>query len=113
MSAASFAQLADTCLYRRIRPCEVDCREQGKRLAELLQSRNVDAALDMLTSNPSLAWVRDDDSGGFPLHIAVWHVRYTTSVRSRVCSAFVLLTQPCMLRLEGQQAVLPFYALAS
>lgn len=45
------------------------------QLAQLLQSKDTDAASKMLTAEPSLAWIRDDESGGYPLHIAVWHVR--------------------------------------
>lgn len=44
------------------------------QLAQLLQGRDTDAALNLLSAEPSLAWIRDDDSGGYPLHIAVWHV---------------------------------------
>lgn len=44
------------------------------QLAQLLQNRDTDAALHLLAVDPSLAWVRDDESGGYPLHIAVWHV---------------------------------------
>ena len=45
------------------------------QLAQLLQSKATDAAAKTLSAEPSLAWVRDDESGGYPLHIAVWHVR--------------------------------------
>ncbi|KAL3141315.1 hypothetical protein ABBQ32_004903 [Trebouxia sp. C0010 RCD-2024] len=48
-------------------------RELGMQLAQLLQGRDTDAALNLLSAEPSLAWIRDDDSGGYPLHIAVWH----------------------------------------
>ena len=45
------------------------------QLAQLLQSKDTDVALKILSAEPSLAWIRDDESGGYPLHIAVWHVR--------------------------------------
>ena len=51
------------------------CRERGMQLARLLQSKDTNAALKMLLAEPVLAWIRDDESGGYPLHIAVWHVR--------------------------------------
>ena len=43
----------------------------------------------MLSAEPSLAWVRDDKSGGYPLHIAVWHVSLAASL--------VLNALPCLL----------------
>lgn len=48
------------------------------QLAQLLQNKDTDAASKMLSAEPSLAWIRDDESGGYPLHIAVWHVRKIT-----------------------------------
>ena len=45
-------------------------------MAGLLQSHETDEAVQMLKAEPELAWVRDDDSGGYPLHIAVWHVSF-------------------------------------
>ena len=45
------------------------------QLAQLLHSKDIDTASEMLSAKPSLAWIRDDESGGYPLHIAVWHVR--------------------------------------
>lgn len=43
----------------------------------------------MLSAEPSLSWVRDDESGGYPLHIAVWHVSLAASL--------VLSALPCLL----------------
>ncbi len=60
-------------------------REHGNQLAQLLQNRSTDAALDMLSAEPSLAWAQDDDSGGYPLHIAVWHVRNFQSAFMVLC----------------------------
>lgn len=48
------------------------------QLAQLLHNKRTDAALQMLSAEPLLAWIRDDESGGYPLHIAVWHVRRIT-----------------------------------
>ena len=45
------------------------------QLAQLLQNKDTEAASKMLSAESSLAWIRDDESGGYPLHIAVWHVR--------------------------------------
>ncbi|KAA6424465.1 MAG: hypothetical protein FRX49_05677 [Trebouxia sp. A1-2] len=47
--------------------------EKGQHLGQLLQDRRDDAALELLSAQPALVWVRDDKSGGYPLHIAVWH----------------------------------------
>ena len=60
------------------------------QLAHLLQSRETDAAVSMLSTEPSLAWIRDDDSGGYPLHIAVWHVRTHVVIKN------VQSLAPCM-----------------
>lgn len=51
----------------------IDRREKGQHLSQLLQNRRADAALELLSAQPALVWVRDEDSGGYPLHIAVWH----------------------------------------
>ncbi|DBA69796.1 TPA: hypothetical protein ACH3X2_012518 [Trebouxia sp. C0005] len=51
----------------------IDRREKGQHLGQLLQDRRADAALELLSAQPALVWVRDDKSGGYPLHIAVWH----------------------------------------
>lgn len=48
------------------------------QLAQFLQSKDTEAALGLLTAEPALAWVRDDQSGGYPLHLAVWHVSANT-----------------------------------
>lgn len=61
------------------------CREKGQHLGQLLQDRRADAALELLSAQPALVWVRDDKSGGYPLHIAVWHVGLLS------CSTFALL----------------------
>ncbi len=39
-----------------------------------LQARDWQAGLELLQGNPQLAWVRDDVSGGYPLHMAAYHV---------------------------------------
>lgn len=53
---------------------EVACRNQAKQLAQCLQNKNAAGAQKLLSSDKSLIWSRDDDSGGYPLHIAVYHV---------------------------------------
>lgn len=41
--------------------CVYGCRERGMQLAQLLQSKHTDTALEMLSAEPLLAWVRDDE----------------------------------------------------
>ena len=53
---------------------ELACRHQAKQLTESLQHKDAAGAQELLSSDKSLIWTRDDDSGGYPLHIAVYHV---------------------------------------
>ena len=53
---------------------ELARRNQAKQLVECLQNKDAAGAQKLLSSDKSLAWTRDDDSGGYPLHIAVYHV---------------------------------------
>lgn len=78
--------------------CVYGCREHGLQLAQLLQSKHTDAALEMLSAEPSLAWIRDDESGGYPLHIAVWHVRRTTLLMECLCHIPAHHLSLCALR---------------
>lgn len=48
------------------------CRERAKRLVRHLQARESAAAIEMLEKDASLAWVRDDECGGYPLHVAAY-----------------------------------------
>lgn len=48
------------------------CRERAKRLVRHLQSRESETAIEMLERDASLAWVRDDECGGYPLHVAAY-----------------------------------------
>lgn len=50
-------------------------REEARELMRKLQARDSKGGLELLQATPSLAWVRDDVSGGYPLHIAAYHVR--------------------------------------
>ena len=73
--------------------CWYVCRERGMQLAQLLQSRDTDAALGLLAADPLLAWVRDDESGGYPLHIAVWHVSREKREKREICHLFACSTK--------------------
>ena len=67
------------------------CREKGQHLGQLLQNRRADAALELLSAQPALVWVRDDESGGYPLHLAVWHVGpLSCSTSALVCLSDLL-----------------------
>lgn len=43
---------------------------KAKRVVDALSKGEQEAALDLLSSNRSLTWVRDDKTGAYPLHIA-------------------------------------------
>ena len=47
----------------------------AQRLTDKLNNKDGEGALTMLEREESLAWIRDDLSGGYPLHIAAWQVR--------------------------------------
>ncbi|PRW59890.1 DNA-binding SMUBP-2 [Chlorella sorokiniana] len=51
----------------------VDKRERGERVNALLKAGQPSQALELLADDPKLAWVKDAESGGYPLHIAAWH----------------------------------------
>ena len=45
-----------------------------KRMVEKIQRKDGEGAITMLNREPSMAWMRDVDTGAYPLHIAVWQV---------------------------------------
>lgn len=52
------------------------CRETSASLCEALQQKDESGALALLVAAPSgtrLSWVRDQESGGYPAHIAAFH----------------------------------------
>lgn len=49
------------------------CRLRGERVAGLLKSGRPSEALELLVEQPELAWVKDGESGGYPIHLAAWH----------------------------------------
>jgi len=51
------------------------CREAAGRLMAALRSGAAEDAAALLDAEPRLAWVRDADSGGFAIHLAVWQAR--------------------------------------
>ena len=46
----------------------------AKRLVQRIQKGDSEGAITLLEREGSLAWVRDDDTGGYPLHVAAWKV---------------------------------------
>lgn len=50
------------------------CRERGAKVSQLLRQGEPAEALQMLFDNPKLAWQKDEFSGGYPIHVAAWHV---------------------------------------
>ena len=51
------------------------CRNKAKQAIALLMQDDEERAISILNTERSLAWVRDDTSGAYPLHIAAWRVR--------------------------------------
>ena len=41
---------------------------------ELMQGGSGRQAAALLKEEPALAWIRDDETGGYPVHIACWKV---------------------------------------
>lgn len=55
-------------------------------LVDLLQEGAGRQAAALLEEERALAWIRDDESGGFPIHIACWKVcAGAADVRTRLC----------------------------
>jgi len=50
-------------------------REAAGRLMAALRAGASEDAAALLDAEPRLAWVRDADSGGFAIHLAVWQAR--------------------------------------
>ncbi|EFN54330.1 hypothetical protein CHLNCDRAFT_135566 [Chlorella variabilis] len=49
-----------------------DKRLRGQRVNELLRGGSPTEALELLSVDPKLAWVKDSQTGGYPVHIAAW-----------------------------------------
>lgn len=57
-------------------------RVKAKALVDLLQEGDEGAALALLEEDKTLAWIRDNETGGYPIHIACWKVLYTEYIYS-------------------------------
>lgn len=53
---------------------------KAKALIDLLQEGEEGAALALLEEDKTLAWIRDDETGGYPIHIACWKVLYPENI---------------------------------
>ena len=62
-------------------------RERAQEACRLLRAGDPNTALELLLDDPKLAHVRDDATGGFPVHIAAWQVGARPSAPApRLCS---------------------------
>lgn len=60
--------------WRGLYACHRPCRLRGQRVNELLRGGSPTEALELLSVDPKLAWVKDSQTGGYPVHIAAWKV---------------------------------------
>lgn len=66
--------LVSVCLLR-LPPILPLGRHKGEQVNSLLRNGKPSEALSLLAEDPRLAWVKDGESGGYPIHIAAWKVR--------------------------------------
>ncbi len=69
-AAHAFHSLAAACDAARGR-----ARETAKRLMTCLNEGDAEEAAELIGAEPRLAWVRDGNNGGFPIHVAIWQAR--------------------------------------
>jgi hypothetical protein len=62
---------AAACLWR---PAAF-CRLRGEEVFRLLKGGQPSEALSLLVEDNKLAWVKDSETGGYPVHLAAWKVR--------------------------------------
>ena len=53
----------------------------------MLMKDDQEGAIDQLQAERSLAWVRDDVSNAYPLHIAAWRVRFVLTLGDK-CKSY-------------------------
>ena len=69
-----------------------------KRMVEKIQRKDGEGAIAMLEREPSMAWMRDVDTGAYPLHIAVWQVNLLLLLPSpKSISCLSSVHQGCIL----------------
>ena len=63
------------------------CREQSQQLAEHIEAGRTAAAVALLEANPQLAWMRDKQTGDYPMHMACRQVSPAIPCARVACDA--------------------------
>lgn len=71
--------------------CIAACSEKVELLFEHLHRQDQDAALEVVASMPKVAWIQDEKSGGYAIHIACWKVSKFLLLTTLVIPAYARL----------------------
>ena len=72
------------------------CRKQFRQLAENMAAGQTEAAMALLTANPQLAWLKDGQTGDYPIHTACKLVR-PSHVPASCAHFYIASAGPIML----------------